>query len=157
MAGQIDKELTLEDFLPYRLAILSHGISSQLAGLYDKRFGLTNSEWRVLTIVKQFPGLSAVEIAERTQLGKVAVSRAVTKLVGAKLIKCIFADTDRRRSILNLSEEGQKVHQDIEPLALAMEEDLLRGLNEVEIQTLNKAIEQLLIKAKSIGKPSERE
>ena len=52
-----DKELILEDFLPYRLAILSHTVSSLIARVYDKRFGLTIPEWRVIAIVGRFPGL----------------------------------------------------------------------------------------------------
>ena len=36
-----DKELILEDFLPYRLAILSHTVSTSIARAYDQRFGLT--------------------------------------------------------------------------------------------------------------------
>ena len=41
-----------------------------------KRFALTIPEWRVIAILGRFPGLSAVEVAERTMLDKVAVSRA---------------------------------------------------------------------------------
>jgi len=108
--NETDNNLILEDFLPYRLAILSHTVSSLIARVYDKRFGLTIPEWRVIAIVGRFPGLSAVEVAERTMLDKVAVSRAVTKLIKAGRIDREFADADRRRSILTLSEDGRKVH-----------------------------------------------
>ena len=153
MDGDNDKELILEDFLPYRLAILSHTVSSLIARVYDKRFGLTIPEWRVIAIVGRFPGLSAVEVAERTMLDKVAVSRAVTKLIKAGRIDREFADADRRRSILTLSEEGRKVHDEIAPLALAMEEDLLHGLNDDQVQTLNTVIERLLVRARLISSP----
>jgi DNA-binding MarR family transcriptional regulator len=133
MADKNDEELILEDFLPYRLAILSHTVSSLIARVYDKRFGVTIPEWRVILIVGRFPGLSAVEVAERTMLDKVAVSRAVTKLIKAGRIDREFADADRRRSILTLSEEGRKVHDEIAPLALAMEKDLLHGLDQEQI------------------------
>ena len=85
---------------------------------YDKRFGLTIPEWRVIAILGRFPGLSAVEVAERTMLDKVAVSRAVTKLIKNGRLDREFADADRRRSILNLSEEGKRVHDEVAPLAL---------------------------------------
>jgi DNA-binding MarR family transcriptional regulator len=153
MPGDMQKELILEDFLPYRLAILSHTVSSLIARVYDKRFGLTIPEWRVIAIVGRFPGLSAVEVAERTMLDKVAVSRAVTKLIKAGRIDREFADADRRRSILTLSEEGRKVHDEIAPLALAMEEDLLHGLDEEQINTLNTVIERLLVRARLISSP----
>jgi DNA-binding MarR family transcriptional regulator len=153
MADKNDEELILEDFLPYRLAILSHTVSSLIARVYDKRFGVTIPEWRVILIVGRFPGLSAVEVAERTMLDKVAVSRAVTKLIKAGRIDREFADADRRRSILTLSEEGRKVHDEIAPLALAMEKDLLHGLDQEQIDTLNTVIERLLVRARLISSP----
>ncbi len=153
MDEETDKELILEDFLPYRLAILSHTVSSLVARVYDKRFGLTIPEWRVIAIVGRFPGLSAVEVAERTMMDKVAVSRAVTKLIKSGRIDREFADADRRRSILDLSEQGRQVHDEIAPLALKMEEDLLHGLADDEIHTLNGVIERLLARARLISAP----
>lgn len=153
MDSETSRELILEDFLPYQLAILSHTVSSLIAHVYDKRFGLTIPEWRVIAIVGRFPGLSAVEVAERTMLDKVAVSRAVTKLIKAERIDREFADADRRRSILTLSAAGRKVHDEIAPLALEMEEDLLHGLSEEQIAILHTVIERLLARARFISAP----
>jgi DNA-binding MarR family transcriptional regulator len=147
------KELILEDFLPYRLAILSHTVSTSIARAYDRNFGLTIPEWRVIAILGRFPGLSAVEVADRTMMDKVAVSRAVTKLIKSGRIDREFADSDRRRSILTLSAEGRKVHDEIAPLALGIEEDLLHGISEEDIATLNRAIERLLARARFISAP----
>jgi DNA-binding MarR family transcriptional regulator len=148
-----ERELILEEFLPYRLAILSHTVSTSIARAYDQRFGLTIPEWRVIAILGRFPGLSAVEVAERTMMDKVAVSRAVTKLIKNGRIDREFADADRRRSILNLSEEGRKVHDEIAPLALGIEDDLLHGLTDEQVATLNEIIERLLARARLIGAP----
>ena len=92
-------ELILEEFLPYRLAVLSHTVSTTIAKVYEKRFGLSIPEWRVIAILGRFPGLSAVEVADRTMMDKVAVSRAVTKLIKNGRVDRQFADADRRRSI----------------------------------------------------------
>jgi DNA-binding MarR family transcriptional regulator len=146
-------ELILEDFLPYRLSILSNTVSSTIASAYNKQFGLSIPEWRVIAVLGRFSGLSAIEVAERTLMDKVAVSRAVTKLIKTGRVNRQFADADRRRSILNLSEEGRKVHDEIAPLALKFEEDLLHGLSEEEIQTLNVVMQRLLAKARLIGTP----
>ncbi|MFQ6004049.1 MAG: MarR family winged helix-turn-helix transcriptional regulator, partial [Woeseia sp.] len=101
------RELILEDFLPYRLSILSNTVSSTIASAYNRRFGLSIPEWRVIAVLGRFPGLSAVEVAERTLMDKVAVSRAVTRLIKSGRIDRQFADADRRRSLLNLSEQGR--------------------------------------------------
>ena len=150
----MDKELILENFLPYRLSILSNTVSSAIAIAYDKRFGLTIPEWRVIAVLGRFPGLSAVEVADRTMMDKVAVSRAVTKLLKKGRLDREFADADRRRSILNLSEEGRRVHDDIAPLALKFEADLLDGLSEAEINALNSTIERLMARARLVGSPN---
>ena len=146
-------ELILEEFLPYRLSVLSHTVSTNIARVYDKRFDLSIPEWRVIAILGRFPGLSAVEVAERTMMDKVAVSRALTKLIKNGRIDREFADADRRRSILNLSEEGKRVHDEIAPLALQFERELLHGLSDEEIQAFNVLMERLLARARLIGTP----
>ncbi len=146
-------ELILEDFLPYRLSVLSHTISTTIANVYEKRFGVSIPEWRVIAILGRFPGLSAVEVADRTMLDKVAVSRAVTKLIRNGRIDRQFADADRRRSILNLSDKGRQVHDEIAPLALTFEHDLLQGISAEDYDTFNIVIERLLAKARLLGTP----
>ncbi len=140
-------ELILENFMPYRLARLSSTVSSTIARAYDKEFGLSIPEWRVIAILGRFPGLSAVEVAEQTFLDKVAVSRAVTKLLKSGRIDREFADADRRRSILNLSEKGREVHDRVAKLALDFEKNLLDGLNETDIENFDKVMDKLLARA----------
>lgn len=144
-------ELILEDFLPYRLSITSHTVSTNIARVYEKRFGVSIPEWRVIAVLGRFPGLSAVEVADRTLMDKVAVSRAVTKLIKNGRIDREFADADRRRSILNLSEEGRKVHNEIAPLALEFERELLQDISQEDYETFLRILEQLLEKAEQLG------
>jgi DNA-binding MarR family transcriptional regulator len=144
-------ELILEDFLPYRLSITSHTVSTNIARIYEKRFGVSIPEWRVIAVLGRYPGLSAVEVAERTLMDKVAVSRAVTKLIKNGRIDREFADADRRRSILNLSEEGWQVHNEIAPLALQFESELVQDIDEEDYERFNAILEKLLDKARQLG------
>ena len=144
-------ELILEEFLPYRLSITSHTVSTNIARVYEKRFGVSIPEWRVIAILGRYPGLSAVEVAERTLMDKVAVSRAVTKLIRNGRIDREFADADRRRSILNLSAEGKKVHNEIAPLALEFERQLVADISQEDFEKFNRILEQLLGKASELG------
>ena len=152
----MNKELRLDEFLPYRLAILSHSVSNSIASVYEKRFGLSIPEWRVIAIVGRFPGLSAVEVAERKVMDKVAVSRAVSKLIKNGRIDRQFADADRRRSILNLSEKGRQLHDEVAPLALQMEADLLEGLTDDDIEFLDRVIDKLYKKSQMFAKSHQQ-
>lgn len=145
------KELILEEFLPYRLSVLSFTVSTTIARVYEKRFSLSIPEWRVIAILGRFPGLSAVEVAERTMLDKVAVSRAVSKLIKKGRVDRLFADADRRRSILNLSDAGRKVHDEVAPLALSFEKDLLHSISKEDYAHFSEILERLLERAKLLG------
>ena len=149
----MDNELKLENFLPYQLAVLSNTVSTTVARAYDKRFKVSIPEWRVIAVLGRFPGLSAVEVAERTLMDKVAVSRAVTKLIKNGRIDREFADADRRRSILNLSEDGKKLHDEIAQVALRFERDLVEGFSEDEMKSLTNIMERLMARANLIGPP----
>ena len=93
-----------------------------------------------------------MEVAERTVMDKVAVSRAVTKLLKNGRIDREFADADRRRSILNLSEEGRRVHNEVAPLALQFERDLLEGLSVEDKANLDAVMDRLLSRARTLDK-----
>lgn len=146
-------ELKLEDFLPYRLAVLSNTISTTVAKAYDSRFSVSIPEWRVIAVVGRFPGLSAIEVAERTLMDKVAVSRAVTKLIKNGRLDRQFANSDRRRSILSLSDAGKQLHDEIARLALQFERDLIQGFTDEEMQQLNSMMDRLLARARLVGSP----
>lgn len=135
--------LELERFLPYRLSVLSNRVSQTIAHLYDQRFGLAITEWRIMAVLGRFSGLSAGEVAERTAMDKVAVSRAVARLLERGLIKRDTHGDDRRRSVLALSEVGYGVYDEVAPMTLECERRLLSGLSPEERQLLGGLIDKL--------------
>jgi DNA-binding MarR family transcriptional regulator len=135
--------LELDQFLPYRLSVLSNTISQAIAREYDARFGLSITEWRVLAVVGRYPGLSANEVAERTAMDKVAVSRAVARLIENQRLQRETYDGDRRRSILTMSPKGQRIYDRVVPRALEYERHLLDTLDEQERQWLDRILTKL--------------
>lgn len=135
--------LDLERFLPYRLSVLSNTVSEALATLYGERFNLSVTQWRVIAVLGRYPDLSAVEVAERTRMDKVAVSRAVAELIDAGRLDRQTDRLDRRRSVLNLSVEGRRVYEEIAPLALACEARLLSALSAKERDALEGILDKL--------------
>lgn len=140
--------LVLEDFLPYRLSILSNRVSRAIAARYAKTFDLTIPEWRIIAVLGRRPGLTAKEIAEATEMDKVAVSRAVARLVGARRVTARADSADARRQLLSLTREGESVHARIAPIALASEQKLLAALDGRERTQLDALIDRLLAASK---------
>ena len=142
--------LVLEDFLPYRLSILSNRVSRAIAARYADTFGLTIPEWRVIAVLGRRPGLTAKEVAEATEMDKVAVSRAVAKLVESKRVAARADRDDARRQILSLTSQGESVHARIAPIALASEQRLLAALDARERAQLDALVDRLLDAAKTL-------
>ena len=143
--------LQLDRFIPYRLSVLSNTVSSAIAGAYERRFGLTIPEWRVIAVLAAAANLSAAEVAHRTAMDKVAVSRAVTSLLRARRIERRVSRADRRRSVLRLSGAGRRVYAQVVPFALAYERALLRPLGRQERARLDRTLAILLGRATEIG------
>jgi DNA-binding MarR family transcriptional regulator len=136
-------QLDLERFLPYRLSVLSNRISSSVAQIYSDHFQLTITEWRVMAILGRYPDLSANEVAQRSAMDKVAVSRAVARLLEAGRLTREMHDDDRRRSVLRLSPEGMRIYDQIAPLALDFERQLLGDMTPEERALLFRVLDRL--------------
>jgi DNA-binding MarR family transcriptional regulator len=142
--------LHLDRFLPYRLAVLSSIVSMSIAHAYQRDFALSIPEWRVLAVLARFPNLSAIEVAERTAMDKVAVSRAVRGLVASRRIVRSFDKGDRRRSILRLSASGKSVYMRVAPRALRYERKLLDALSASDRRALDRLISRLIERAREM-------
>jgi DNA-binding MarR family transcriptional regulator len=136
-------QLDLEHFLPYRLSVLSNRVSGTIARIYTERFQLSITEWRVMAVLGRYPGLSANEVAQRTAMDKVAVSRAVARLLDAGRLDREIHGDDRRRSVLKLSEGGYRIYDEVAPLALAFERRLLDGIDDQERAVLFRLLDKL--------------
>lgn len=151
--AEVMKDLNLDEYLPSQLATLSRSISRPIADVLERCFDISMSEWRVMAVVGRYPGSSAVDVASRAKMNKVAVSRAISKLVDSGRIHRELGDADRRRSILNLSEKGRDLYNEIAPLALLMESELLEDLTNDEREVLNRVIDKLYSKSQVFAKP----
>ena len=147
--------LDLDRFLPYRLSVLSNRISGAIAREYSQRFDLGVTEWRVMAILGRTPDLSANQVAQRAAMDKVAVSRAVARLLASGRIERDFDEDDRRRSVLRLSEAGYAIYDEVVPLALGFEQQVLGELPAQERALLFRLLDrldELELRAESAGK-----
>lgn len=136
-------KLNLANYLPYRLSVLSNTISRNIAAIYDREFGLNMWQWRVMAVVGETPGVSATDVVNRTAMDKVAVSRAVSGLIEFGYLTRAASKKDARRSVLKLTQQGQSVYDQIVPLALGYEQELLKGIDRRELEELQSALSHL--------------
>lgn len=142
MAGGGDT-LRLGDFLPYRLSVLSNTISRAIAADYDRAFGLSIWQWRCMAVLGEVPGLTAREVAERTAMDKVAVSRAIAALEGEGHLRREADTRDARASRLFLTSSGDETYKAIIPIARRHEQALLGQLSPSERASLEGLLDKL--------------
>lgn len=148
-AAESDR-LALDRFVPYRLSVLSNLVSRAVARIYAQRFDLAIPEWRVMAVLGMANPLSAAQICERTAMDKVRVSRAVSRLLEAKLITRRTSQSDRRRADLALSYRGQAIYDKIVPMAREAEAQLLATMSETEQEQLDHLLTKLQDRAEAL-------
>ena len=146
------QQLVLDNFLPYRLSILTNRASAAIAEHYSKRFGLSIPEWRVMAVLGETPGLSARQVAERTAMDKVQVSRAVQSLLAARRLVRDADKHDGRVARLSLSERGLAIYRDVVPLALELEQEFLSALSAKERAALDVTLTKLSLSLNRLRK-----
>jgi hypothetical protein len=106
--------LQLEQFIPYRLSVLSNVVSSSIADAYRRRHSLSIPEWRIMAVLVRYPGISAREVAVKTRMDDVAVSRGVNRLLRARRLA---QHRDRRSTPLDTDavRPGMAVYREIVP------------------------------------------
>ena len=142
------KRLDLDRFLPYRLSVLTNRVSNAIARQYSERFALSIPEWRVMAVLGGTSGLSAREVAMRTEMDKVQVSRAVASLMRRKRLQRQTDSADARVTRLSLSAKGRAIYNEIAPLALKLEQQFLDALTPDERRSFDDLLTKLARQAK---------
>ena len=135
-------KFVLSDFLPYRIVVLGHAISRNLAAAYEDE-DLTIPEWRVLAVVAQASAMAARDVAALTPMDKMAVSRAVASLEQKGHVIRRTSEADKRVQTLALSREGRQIFDRVAALAGAYQEKILAPLRPEERKAFLSALATL--------------
>lgn len=155
MAIPDEDPLFLDEFLPYRLSVLTNRMSDLIAGIYRERFGLTVAEWRVMAVLGLEAPLSAGEVSQRTAMDKVRVSRAVNRMSRAGLLARHRDRADRRRQQLALSDRGRAIYSEIVPVARAVEAKIFASLEPADRGALDRLLVKLDERVKALADEPE--
>lgn len=123
----------LNEFVPYLLSITSNAVSGRIAQEYRTRFGLSVPEWRVMAVLGDSGPLTQRDLTRLTVMDKVAVNRACKVLEERGLVSRRPNAQDGRSHLLELTESGARMHDEIMPLALEMERRLFASFTPEEV------------------------
>jgi len=145
--GHIMKLLDILDATPfpigYRIAFVTNFMREPLLRQVERDFGLIRPELTVLMCVSLRPDVIARDICEVTEQPSNNVSRAVASLDKKNYISRSKDQTDTRRQVLNITEAGQRVHDEILSRFAEVEAKMLAGFNSSEKETLHALLDRI--------------
>lgn len=139
--------MQLQQFLPYRLAVLADAVSRSMAAVYRHRFELSRDEWRLLAVLGEHGPLQAAEAGQITTLEKMQLSRALRSLASRGRVG---RAGDRRHVMVALQPAGKALLRQVAPMVLAREAYLLEALDPEERAVLDLALAKLLDRARTL-------
>ncbi len=143
--------LKLDEFLPYRLSVVSNRVSETIARAYRDAFGLSIPEWRVIAVTAESEGLTQQQVGARTCMDKVTVSRAAIALTRRNLIVRAHGTADRRARILQLTEKGRTLYAEVVPRARELEAKIFGAFSMRELSDLNEILGRIDSAAQDIS------
>ena len=100
--------------------------------IFEKRFGWSVRELRVLRLVRAEPDMTFTRLAERTKFERTLTSRTLTRLIKAGLIARTNSPLDARVFTLQATDDGAALCDQADPLTRELEALMLEPLSAEE-------------------------
>ena len=130
----------LRDFMPYLLNQAAEETSRAFSETYRKKYGMLQTEWRVLFHLGRYGDMTAKDICDRARIHKTKVSRAVHALEGKRFLSRKTRPDDRRHEVLSLTKQGLRVFGDLNLSAQAFDATLTAEYEPDELARLRQTL-----------------
>jgi len=131
----------LDDHIAVRIVRISEIVSRIATLTIEGRWGLSNTDLRLLNNLDGAPPMAVSELSRRTHVDKAWVSRSVRDLESRKLVQRRSHSKDSRLALISLSTRGQQLLDEVRPFALQNEIELLSGIDARLLKKLVDALE----------------
>ena len=135
-AADAGHTLDLDRYVPALITFIANKLSRSATVLYQKRFGVNVTEWRVLALLAIEPAISAARICHVIGYDKGPVSRTLAVMEERGLVSIRTDRHDGRTHAISLTPKGQSTHDRVIALALERERRLLSCLGKDEREAL---------------------
>ena len=98
------------------------------------RWGLKNTDLRILAMLGAYQPISVNEISRRAHIDKAWISRSTRSLLHRKLITKSAHPADSRASSLALTKKGEALLREIAPVAQEYQRQLLQGQRSRDVE-----------------------
>jgi DNA-binding MarR family transcriptional regulator len=140
-----------DDLLLYRLYRIHATAGPLLVRMFERDYGITRREWRVLSCLSDVEGVQSSELAERAMLDRARTSRTITRLVEKKLVRREPRPSDRREVHVFLTDEGWHLYGEVFPRVTAIQRELLAPFSAAQRAELSTLLAMLQAQASHLN------
>lgn len=133
----------LEMTIDYKVGILRK-LLDRTSSDSVKEFGLSLSDWRILTHIQAAESVTASELCTRLLIDKAEASRVISSLIERKLILRKTNPKNMRSVLLSLSKKGQDVFEKVLPVRIAFNSELASFLSKEQNAVLLNILDKLI-------------
>jgi DNA-binding MarR family transcriptional regulator len=134
--AKVEQVLDLDRYVPALVTFIANKLSRSATVLYQKRFAVNITEWRILALLAIEPAISAARICHVIGFDKGPVSRTLAAMEARGLVAIKADREDGRTYAISLTAKGAATHDKVIAAALERERRLLSCLSKAERETL---------------------
>jgi DNA-binding MarR family transcriptional regulator len=131
--------LTMEKTTGFLMFRTARGMKKMLDGKLNQ-FHVTSSQATVLSTLGDRDGQSLSDIGKNVYLDKPAITGLADRMENNGLVERRRTSTDRRVIQLFLTVKGRKLFNQIKKIIIDIDQQLVKGLTEQEINTLHEVM-----------------
>lgn len=140
----------LRDLVSFQLRQLSNLYTKNTASVYQRKFGLTMNEWRLIALINTAGSLSLNRLAAQAQFDKGLTSRIVLKLTERGIVQREPDPNDARGVALSLTGQGRALVAEVFPEAVELNRQLQSVLTRAEREVLLQVLDKLTHQARAM-------
>jgi MarR family transcriptional regulator, transcriptional regulator for hemolysin len=139
-----------ENYIGYSIT----DVGRLLRTVFERRVravGLTRAQWLVIARVHRRPGLSQSEVADLLEIEKASAGRLIDRMEAKGWLQRHADSSDRRINRLHLTDQGNRLHAAIWPIAEATVDDALGDLSAKERRALTGLMTRVKTKLQALA------
>lgn len=145
MSGQAaTKAAAQESFIPVmRELVRAYQSYATYSQTHVRELGLTPAQFDVIATLGNTEGMTMGDVAEKTLVTKGTLTGIIDRLEQKKLVRREVPQGNRRCFMLVLTEEGERVFEDVFPAHIAHIKERFEQLTPNEMQQLQELLKKL--------------
>lgn len=145
--------MQLEYFFPYQLAVAAEGFSRHLFAVYGRAFGLSREEWRLLFLIDSSERITSLDLARRSTLDRVQITRASQRLEDKGLISRAVDAGDRRLKLFEITPAGHETFSRVLREVQAKNDEILAKMSVEDRKALERGLAALKTACEAAADP----